>query len=526
MNPEPTVDGLWQQAQQRFNSREFDAARVACESLLARQPTHSGAHLMLADLCGKRDQQRQATRHAIAAAAGMGRETLQHIGAVSWRLVSSGEYEQAIRLIRKIDLSRISVPSFLADLSQQLSVLEQHQEALRWLDAAISHGLDAESTAYLRGNYLRFLGRLEEAAQEYERSIAFNPRFAYAHWALAYLDVAARREQRIDRIRGVLGSAGMPDRDRAYLGYALFKELDAIHDTEAAWQALMEGADAKRRTLDYDTSTESLLFDELMAKCGPGFVGPARVAPSGKVPIFVLGMPRTGTTVVERILGGHPQVTLCGELNDFRKQYRWAADHACTGAIDRIGIARLPSVDFDELGRRYLDHVAWRTPSTMYFTDKRPENWVVCGLILKALPQARIIHLRRNPMDTCFSNLKELFATNFYPYSYRLDELAAHYRGYRRLMAHWHAIAPGRILDVQYEDLVSDPEEGARRIMAYCGLDFSPDQLRIETRAMPVSTASSAQVRQAIHGRNVGGWQRYARHLEPLRQRLQDDGWL
>jgi len=523
MNPEPTVEGLWQQAQQRFNGRDLDAARSACEALLAMRPGHSGAHLMLADLCGRQDQQRQATRHALAAAAGMGRETLQHIGAVGWRLISLGEYEQAIRLIRKIDLPRISTAPFLADLSQQLSILEQHEDALRCLDAAIAHGMKAESACYLRGNYLRFLGRLEEAAQEYERSIALNPRFAYAHWALAYLDMTAGRDRRIDRIRGVLGAGGMPDRDRAYLGYALFKELDAIDDTEAAWQALMDGASAKRRTVDYEARAELLLFDELIAACGPGFVGPATIEPTDRVPIFVLGMPRTGTTVVERILGGHPQVTLCGELNDFRKQYKWASDHACTGVIDRIGVARLPAVDFGELGRRYLEHVAWRAPSTRYFTDKQPGNWIVAGLILKALPQAKIIHLRRNPMDTCFSNLKELFAAKFYPYSYRLDELAGHYRGYARLMAHWHAIAPGRILDVQYEDLVADPEGQARRLMACCGLEFNPGQLRIETRAMPVSTASSAQVRQAIHGRNVGGWKRYASQLEPLQRLLDHD---
>jgi hypothetical protein len=145
----------------------------------------------------------------------------------------------------------------------------------------------------------------------------------------------------------------------------------------------------------------------------------------------------------------------------------------------------------------------------------------MAGLILRALPHAKIVHLRRNPMDSCFSNLKELFAANSHPYSYDFGELAGHYRNYSRLMAHWHSIAPGRILDVNYEDMVSDPDTTARRLMTYCGLSYDADQIRVEANATPVSTASSSQVRQPIHSRNVGGWKRYAAQLAPLQELLE-----
>jgi hypothetical protein len=146
---------------------------------------------------------------------------------------------------------------------------------------------------------------------------------------------------------------------------------------------------------------------------------------------------------------------------------------------------------------------------------------MMAGLILRALPQARIIHLRRNAMDSCFSNLKELFGSNAHPYSYDFADLASHYRNYTRLMAHWHEIAPGRILDLDYEDMVTDPETSARRVMDYCGLPYQPAQIRVEANAAPVSTASSTQVRQPIHQRNIGGWKRYAQQLEPLRLMLE-----
>ena len=520
MNAPSPIDRLWLQAQQRFSGRDRNGARAACEAVLAAQPGHSGAHLMLSIICGQQDQHRLATSHAVAAAARIASPTLQHVAAVASRLVAVGEYEQAFRLIRKVDVSRAGNPRFLVDLSQQLNILGRHEDALLYLDAAIAHGYKGEAVNYLRGTYLRYLGRFEEAAQEFERSLVLNPQLAYAHRALANLGLPAGREGRIGRIRRALGQETLTDINRAYLGYALFRELDAVDDTDGAWQALEEGASAQRRTLEYDAGAESALFDQLTAACGPGFVGPRPAEDPGITPIFILGMPRTGTTLVERILGGHPQITLCGELNDFRQQFKWATDHQCPGFIDGVGIGRLPGVDFAELGRRYLEHVAWRVPGTPYFTDKNPGNWIVAGLVLKALPQARIIHLRRNAMDACFSNLKELFAPNFYPYSYRLEDLAGHYRNYTRLMAYWHDMAPGRILDVHYEDLVSDPAREARRLMDYCGVEFRPDQVHIETNTTPVSTASAVQVREAIHGRNVGGWKRYASRLAPLERLL------
>lgn len=520
MSPKTSIDYAWRKAQQRFNGRELDAAQAACESILAQLPEHSGARLMLADICNRRGEHRQATGHIIAAAARTGGQALQTNVAITWKLISVGEYEQALRLIRNMDLSAAGAAALLADISQQLSLLRQHEDALRYLDAAITRGINDASVRYLRGNYLRFLGRLEQSAAEYERCIAISPRFSYAHWALAYLDHGPDRGRRVDRLRHVLRSGAIEDRDRAYLSYALFKELDALNDTDAAWRALMDGASAKRRTLEYDSKEETLLIDELISACQGGSIRQDSPGVSDKIPIFVLGMPRTGTTVVERILGGHPQVTSCGELNDFHKQYKWVSDHSCSGIIDRIGVARRRSVDFGELGNRYVKHVTWRAPNTRYFTDKNPGNWMMVGFILKALPQARIVRLRRQAMDTCFSNLKELFASKFYPYSYRLDDLASHYRNYTRLMSHWHDVAPDRILDVSYEDLISNPEQEARRLMDYCGLDFRSSQLRIEANSAPVATASSAQVRRAIHGRHIGGWKRYANQLATIERDL------
>lgn len=481
---------------------------------------HSGAHLLLANVFSNNGSHRQATRHALAASEKMGRQSLQHVAAVALKQISLGEYESAVRLIRKINPATVPAPSSLAEFSQQLSLLEQHDDALRYLEAAIGLGLDGDWVRYIHGNYLKFLGRMEEAAAAYEQSLRINPDYAFSHLAIATLGISGDPAVRVDRVRKSIAAVPAGFRDLAYLHYALFKELDGTGDTGGAWAALEAGFSEKRQRISHDAKEETALFDAIIANSAVGFARGAGVAQEAATPIFILGMPRTGTTLLERILGGHPQIALCGELNDFRMQYKWVSDHFCLGFFDRSAVQQIDKVDYHQLGQRYLQHVAWRVSGSAYFTDKNPGNFMMAGLILRALPQARIIHLRRNPMDSCFSNLKELFGSNAHPYSYGFSDLATHYRNYSRLMSHWHDLAPGQILDLNYEDMVSDPDAAARRVMSYCGLSYQPSQIRVESNPSPVSTASSAQVRQPIHARNIDGWKRYARQLAPLEQLL------
>jgi tetratricopeptide (TPR) repeat protein len=390
------------------------------------------------------------------------------------------------------------------------------------LDAAIGYGMSAPSIGYLRGNTLKFLGRLDEAALEYEKSLAISPDFAYAHWAQAFLGPSADTGSRLDRLRHSLAAMPTTHPDRPYLHYAMYKELENVGDDAGAWQSLKRGFRRKRAQLDFDAGAETHLFDRLIAAFPTPISDTSDAQPRGCTPVFVLGLPRTGTTLLERIVGGHPDIVLGGELNDFRMQFKWSSNYYCPGFFDAQALDRLPAIDHGELGRRYLDHVAWRAPGARMLTDKNPGNFMMAGLILQALPQAKIIHLRRNPMDSCFSNLKELFAASAHPYSYDFTDLATHYRNYRRLMKHWQTVAPGRILDVHYEDMVSKPETQARRVMEYLGLDYRETQIRVENSLLPVSTASSAQVRQPIHTRNIGGWKRYARPLAPLQAMLDE----
>ncbi len=302
---------------------------------------------------------------------------------------------------------------------------------------------------------------------------------------------------------------------------ALHKELDDLGEHEAAWQALQQACQSKRGALKYAAADSRALVDALIAI--PHAIPPRGSPMDGKTPIFIVGMHRSGTTLVEQLLDGSPQVRGVGELYDFTSAMRYATDHHCKGVIDPTIVQRAAGVDFAEVGRRYLDGMAWRLGDEACFTDKLPSNFLNIGFICRALPQARILHMVRDPLETCFSNLRELFS-DANPYSYDQAELADYFLQYRRLMAHWHATYPGRILDVDYAELTRDPETVMRKVAEFCGVEYVEAMRDPRSSTRAVATASAVQVRDRVVRREVPKWAPYARHLEPLMAALRRGG--
>jgi hypothetical protein len=230
-------------------------------------------------------------------------------------------------------------------------------------------------------------------------------------------------------------------------------------------------------------------------------------------------MPRSGTTLLERILGNHSLVTSAGELPDLSRQLRWVADCHGHPLIDDALLDASPQVDFTEVGRRYLEQSQWRANGRPYYVDKLPPNFMLIGCIRRALPAAKVVHMVREPMDVCFSNYRAMFG-DAYSYAYDFDRLAHHHRQYQRLMQHWRQAAPGFVLDLPYAELVEDTEETCRKLLDFCGLPYEAACLDHTRNTASVATLSSAQVRQPIHAGSLGEWRRYARQMEPLRQLL------
>jgi hypothetical protein len=242
------------------------------------------------------------------------------------------------------------------------------------------------------------------------------------------------------------------------------------------------------------------------------------------MPIFIVGMPRSGSTLLDHMLGAHSQVVSAGELADFPRQFHWMADVAPGGApAMRKAVAAAGQMDFAALGARYLAQTQWRARGRRLYVDKLPVNLRMVPFIRLALPHAPILFPRRAPMDVCYSNLKVMFGTAS-PYCYEQQALAHYYRQQTRLASHWQARLPGAMLEVPYADLVTEPAATLRRVLEHCGLAFEEACLHPERNTAAVATPSSAQVREPIHARALGQWRRYATRLEPLRRALEADG--
>ena len=401
-------------------------------------------------------------------------------------------------------------------IAQCLGMADCHADALRVLDGALARGAPTPMLSFMRATTLRHLGRKEEATVEYQRCLQLAPDYAAAMLMLAQHDRAADPDAQLARIREALRRSKADDLNTAMLHYALFTHLHAAGDTGGAWDALTQGAAIKRRSLAWQPERDAERVAAIRSVCRGSFLDPVPVASGGHVPIFIVGQPRTGTTVLERILGNHSQVGSAGELNDFHLQLCWQAD-LLVEHVDPALLRACVDLDFGAVGRGYRQRTGWRAQGKRFLIDKLPGNIWYAGLIHKALPDARIVCLVRDPLDTCFSNMKELFAGSAYPYSYDPLEAAAHHLHFRQLLQHWDEVLPGVVLTVRYEDMVRDPQSVARRVMAHCGLPFEPECVDLQRNRTPSATASSSQVREPLHARGIGVWRRYAEPLEEAR---------
>lgn len=519
------LESRWQRAWEHARNGNPVAAIAEYEAIVAEDPRQPLAWLAIANLA-----QHSGHFRVVVDKARMGVIAAHESG--DWRgfvdivetLRGLGESRLVIRAILDADWSHPIILDVADRLATCLGQVDSHIDALRLLDHALSRRAVTPGLSFIRATTLRNLGRGAEATMEYQRCLALAPDNPVAMLMLATHDRSADAEGQIARIRQAIARCGPDAPELSVLEYALFHHLDTDEGRVAAWQALERGAAIKRRSQNYDPASEQARDKAIMELCGADFVSRSSAPTTEHVPIFIVGMPRTGTTVLERILGNHSQVASAGELDDFHLQLSWQADVLSNEPANPAMLRTCPMLDFGSVGRGYLQRTTWRAGAKRFLIDKLPRNFLYAGLIHKALPQARIICLLRDPMDSVLSNLKEQFAPGVYPYSYDPLDTAAHYLRFREMLKHWDAVMPGVILTVRYEELVREPDRVARQVMEHCGLRYEPGCVDLRRNTAPSATASSSQVREPLHARGIGAWRRYAEPLEEanafLRARL------
>jgi tetratricopeptide (TPR) repeat protein len=366
------------------------------------------------------------------------------------------------------------------------------------------------------------LGRVAEGRAALQRAINLTPRKIKYLRHLGEVERFAPGDPRLAALEEFARNvAHLSVTDRIELHFALGKAYDDIARYADAFRHLLDGNALKRQQIAYDEAAILGVLDRIRTAFTSDIVRAWKNAghPSS-VPVFVVGMQRSGTTLVEQILASHPQVFGAGELKHFHTAMEGARAKRGGSAIFPEAILGITNADFYELGANYVASIRQLAPSASHIVDKMPANFRVAGLIHLALPNAIIIHTRRDPIDTCLSCFSKLF-TETQNHTYDLAELGQYYRGYRKLMDHWRSVLPAdRILDVSYEDVVADLEGQARRIIAHCGLDWDPRCLAFYETERPIRTASAMQVRQPIYNSAIGRWRLYESFLGPLRAEL------
>jgi len=465
-----TVNALWRD----------DEAAVIYERILQKQPRRADAHVLLAQIN-----------------LGMAKPLEALAGA-----------DRALKF-------KPDMPEALQVRGGALDMLGRVDEAVavRKRLVTIRHG--AAGAWYDLGMTEMHHGRLADAEASLRAAIAAEPRRGNWHRGLSHLRRHTSRDGDIAAMETLWRSAGLTDDDRMHLGFGLGKALDDIGAYDEAFGYFLEGNRLKRARLNYSDAETDRLFETMKAAFTPArFAKHAGEGCPDPAPIFVLGMPRSSTSLVEQILAAHPDVAGGGEfrfVNQLLGQFVREPGFPLAATLDRATAA-----DIRGMGERYVAHIRGISPDARFITDKLPGNFIMIGFIRLILPNAKIIHCKRNAVDNSLSLFKNWFAAEHLRFAYDMAEIGHYYARYEDLMAHWHKVLPGFVYDVDYETLVADFDTEARKLVAHVGLDWRDECRDFFNAPRSVQTASAVQVRQPIFSTSIGQGARYGDQLKPL----------
>jgi len=521
------VNALFTEVQQHIEAGRLPAARRAVHGLLEQQPELAEGWMLLA-LAEQRLQHHEAMLAAVRQAARIQPDNVQVMLKQVEALLLCGVGAEARLMLARLEERADSDARLLTAIAGLYTSANAHEDRLRCARRALAL---APAEPALLGSCAAAetaCGLIQDAERHLDELLAQKPNDYGSYYRRSILRQQHADRNHVAELTSVLASLPAQSADIIPLCYALAKEYEDQACYLLSFAHLRRGAGRRRRGMTYEVADDEAVMRavieafDLRRLSAVGTVGDADPAP-----IFVTGLPRSGTTLVDRILSSHSAVHSLGEINDLAYaiiKLTRAADGPVEDAPNRLQqVARSAQLDFTALGRDYLARLAGYPRDKPRFIDKTPWNFLYLGLIGLALPQARIIHLRRNPMDSCFALYKTLFRGGS-PYSYDLGDLARYYLAYHALMEHWRQVLPGRFLDLDYEQLVSSPEAASRSVLEWCGLQFEPRCLEFHRNAAPAATASAAQVREPIHTRSVMNWKHYAAELQPLEQALRAGG--
>ncbi|MFT5452235.1 MAG: tetratricopeptide (TPR) repeat protein [Enterobacterales bacterium] len=412
-----------------------------------------------------------------------------------------------------------------SELALLYGKLEDYKTAKTLYEKAI-HITSNDSQLYFNlASIQRYLGKIKDAEVSLDKAIDLNPLDCEAYLLRSSLTKQSSENNHISEMKSVLLKGINNPTHYAQLSFALAKEYEDLEQFDKSFSHLNKGADYRRRNMQYDPKNDLETINNIIDAFDSEIFEQNKNDYNNNEAIFILGLPRTGSTLVERIIGSHNEVYSAGELNNFALQMMEQCKKVQQQAPkSRAELVQLTTqLKFSELGTAYIDSTRPNTAQNKRFIDKLPLNSLYVGLIHLALPKAKIIHVKRHPLDTCYSIYKQLF-TNGYPFSYNLKELADYYIANHKLMEHWNSVIPDAIYTINYEQLIDNFEDESKQLIAHCQLDWQEQCLQFYQNKQASVTASASQVRQPIYRSSIAKWRNFEKQLNPIKKQLEQAG--
>lgn len=507
-----------------FNQKHWPMVKQRADLLLPGNPNDSQLHFMIGVACLYM-QQLERARKSLARACELAPDKADY-GA--YHALALGKLRRLSEACAEADRVMELHPgnahanAMLGQVYLQAHVITAAADAFRHAVEREPHGA---AYRFQLGYTLAALGDTAGAERELEVCIRIDPRRWSAHLSLSKLKRQHAESHHVARLQTLLRQYRNDTEAQIFLNMALGKELDDLGRYTQAFEHYAHGKRAARSTRPPSEQRDRAMFEALV-KAFPDRLPAPDTNATSCTPIFIVGMPRTGTTLLARILSSHRDVYAAGELQNFPSLLQQASGSPVQLLATPDIANRTAHIDWSRLGSDYIASTRPATASYPYFTDDMPLNFLYVGFIARALPHARILCLRRNPLDTCVGNFRQLFSaeSGYYDYSLDLIDTGRYYVRFDRLMAHWKTVLPGRILEVSYDTLVQSPEATIRRVLAFCGLAWDNACLHPERNTVPVNTPNAWQVRAPIYSSSIGRWRKYAPQLQSLRELLTASG--
>ena len=520
----PAIVSLKKSAEAALNGGDIKSLAQRSAELLAIDSTYADAWFFLSIVDEARGQWQKALA-LVDKALQLDNTNTEYITQKAKLFSLTNLREQAIACADQALALQPTNASVLDTLGVIYNRCDRQDRARRVLVRAVDLKPDNAQFHFNLAAVEKYLGNDVQAELHYEEAIKIKPTFCRAHWALSELEKNKASTKRLQRLQGLASDKNLPDIDKLYIAHAISREYEKQDEYDTAFQTLLNAKENRRRSLGYNIDTDKQLFAQINSVFSTNSFTEID-SDLGEDTIFVLGMPRSGTTLVERIVASHSQVRSLGELPDFQRTVKLISQSKTKPLLDMDTLSKAYSKSPRVIGEQYLKTIQGRKGTEQYYIDKMPLNFLYIGFIAQALPKAKIICLCRNPLDTIVSNFRQLFAVNFsyYNYHYSIEDTARYYVLFNQLMTYWRSLLGERLYFAEYESLVNNPEAEVKAMFSYLAIPFEVECLNFHNSRAPVTTASASQVRQPIYNTSIARWKRYENYLTEVKSILNAAG--